>query len=676
MSSGWLVLTFLLMVSATPVVAQQDSCGCGDKTHGKRIRAYAPHEEAGQFDWIQGATIVGLCGFKDRADAARQIADAAAAGASVIDLHTGLTEDYAAFNDPDSTVDFVRFMAHEVHKQGRRAILYIAGLEILSHDIASGHTALLDHPNWAQRNRDGEPALFDEKAAFWIPPNTEDIWLSPYAKDWLAPYLEIVRKLAQTGLDGIYLDVPYWMTHFEGWGSTWASFDTATVAEFKRRTGFDPYKADLGNFDDPIFREWVRFRMHAMDELVMRIHDVIKVTDPGVAFVVELYPGPDFDPVIVGADPYRIIQFCDGIAHEYNPFSVAAARGTNRWLYYQAGVQALREFTREHDKPSWMLTYAAYDKWDGDRVAASANLAFSHIALGASFWESGDVRMCRTTVDSTWRSVALNWIRDHEKTLYPEKADVAAGYGVYFSPMSRTWAGNDYVDAFFGASMMFLDAGIPYKVVTPRTLRTTDVKVLILPDTRVLNGPEIEYLQGLVAKGVKIVASGKPGMWNDDRSAGHGLGEVSGDVIRIDGVPERDWLHGLSLTEEWEEPRDPLPQTELDKLKKQWWKKIPRLKLADRVAELKPAGDVQLMTFRSGDRLTVQLFNTTGLVANGNVTATPLMKLKLIVAGNYSGASMLSAFGDAMPLDVKKKGRNTEVIIPELGRGATLTFTP
>jgi hypothetical protein len=27
-------------------------------------------------------------------------------------------------------------------------------------------------------------------------------------------------------------------------------------------------------------------------------------------------------------------------------------------------------------------------------------------------------------------------------------------------------------------------------------------------------------------------------------------------------------------------------------------------------------------------------------------------------------------------LSVRKKGSNTEVVIPELGRGATLTFTP
>ncbi len=671
-----LAAALLVGAAAVPLFGQDEPCGCGDKTGGQRIRAYAPHAEFQRFDWIQGATIVGLCGFKDRADAARKIADAAASGANVIDLHTGLTENYEAFCHPDSTIEFVRFMAHEVHQHQRRAVLYIAGLEILSHDIASGHTALLDHPNWAQRNRKGEPALFDEKAAFWIPPNTEDIWLSPYAKDWLKPYLEIVRRLALTGIDGIYLDVPYWMTHFEGWGDTWASFDKATVAEFRRRTGLDPYKADLGNFDDPVFRAWVRFRMDAMDEFVMRVHDVIKAANPDVAFIVELYPGTDMDPVIVGADPYRIIQHCDAISHEYNPFTVAAARGPNQWLYYQAGVHALREITRERCKPSWMLTYAAYDSWQGDRVAASANLAFSHIALGASFWECGDIRMCRTTVDSTWRSEALNWIRDHEKVLYPDNATVAAGYGVYFSPTSRTLAGQEYVDAFFGASMLLLDAGIPYKVITPRSLETADVKVLILPDTQVLDGPELEYLGGLADKGVLLVASGEPGQWDDDRNPGNGLGELAGRVIRIEGAPEREWLRGLAMTEEWEEPRDPLPEKQLQALKKRWWKKVPRLKLADRIVEMKADGNVQLTAFRSGDLLTLHLFNTTGLVANANAVPAAVTGIRLRVAGEFSHVEMLEAFGDSKPLKVKRKKRLTEVVVPKLGRGATLTFSP
>jgi hypothetical protein len=49
--------------------------------------------------------------------------------------------------------------------------------------------------------------------------------------------MERVRQIAATGIDGIYVDIPYWMTHFDGWEDTWASFDDYTVAAFKNQTG-------------------------------------------------------------------------------------------------------------------------------------------------------------------------------------------------------------------------------------------------------------------------------------------------------------------------------------------------------------------------------------------------------------------------------------------------------
>ena len=43
--------------------------------------------------------------------------------------------------------------------------------------------------------------------------------------------MERIRQIAATGIDGIYVDIPYWMTHFTGWEDSWASFDDSTVAE-------------------------------------------------------------------------------------------------------------------------------------------------------------------------------------------------------------------------------------------------------------------------------------------------------------------------------------------------------------------------------------------------------------------------------------------------------------
>ena len=75
-----------------------------------------------------------------------------------------------------------------------------------------------------------------------------------------------------TGIDGIYIDIPYWMTHFDGWEDTWASFDDYTVAAFKKQTGLDAkHDLKLGDFSDPKFRKWVTFRIQTFTDFLSEI---------------------------------------------------------------------------------------------------------------------------------------------------------------------------------------------------------------------------------------------------------------------------------------------------------------------------------------------------------------------------------------------------------------------
>ena len=55
---------------------------------------------------------------------------------------------------------------------------------------------------------------------------------------------------------------PYWMTHFDGWENSWASFDDYTVEAFRQKTGLDARRdLKLGDFADPHFRRWIDFRI-------------------------------------------------------------------------------------------------------------------------------------------------------------------------------------------------------------------------------------------------------------------------------------------------------------------------------------------------------------------------------------------------------------------------------
>src|ERR1022692_2343960 len=91
---------------------------------------------------------------------------------------------------------------------------YLAGTECITANADKvQHTLLRDHPDWVQQDLTGRKAVFKGGDAFWISKGDEDVWVSPFAPEWRQHYMWIVRQVVATGVDGVYVDVPYWMTH-------------------------------------------------------------------------------------------------------------------------------------------------------------------------------------------------------------------------------------------------------------------------------------------------------------------------------------------------------------------------------------------------------------------------------------------------------------------------------
>src|SRR5579872_6251334 len=112
--------------------------------------------------------------------------------------------------------------------------------------------------------------------------------------------MQRVRQIAGTGIDGIYIDIPYWMTHFDGWENTWASFDDYTVAAFKRSTGLDAKRdLKLGDFSDANFRKWIDFRISTLTDFVSEISRNARSVNPSIMTIPEIYPGVEEEAVRV-----------------------------------------------------------------------------------------------------------------------------------------------------------------------------------------------------------------------------------------------------------------------------------------------------------------------------------------------------------------------------------------
>lgn len=427
-----------------------------------------------------------------------------------IEVDNDIPGRYESFLDPQEKLAAIRELAQRAHAAHNHAFVYIAGLEcITAHANQSPHTLAKDHPDWLQRKLTGEPAIFKGGDAFWIAPGDEDVWVSPYAPEWRKIYMQRVRQIAATGIDGIYVDIPYWMTHFEGWENTWASFDDYTVAAFRRATGLDArHDLKLGDFNEPNFRKWVDFRMRTITEFMHEIDENAKSVNPAIKTIPEIYPGIDEAAVRVGADVYQLYSVVDAVAHEYEfggGDHMASSRPPLDWLKYQVGMRAFRAFAQ--GKPTWILNYS----WDGDKKIkpsdAMQNLAMSQIAAGANFWDAPGHVMAGSN-DRAMRQRIFAWIAENESEIYGAREPIHP-VGIYFSPRTRDYFESQFLPEFQGWAILLLQHHREWEVVTPRTLASFKGKTLILPDVRVLDDAERSSLKNLLAGGAKVIITGQ-----------------------------------------------------------------------------------------------------------------------------------------------------------------------
>ena len=234
-------------------------CVLGSSAADQRSRAQ---------DWTNYVRIAAYS--LNRENPEKIVASATADHVFGIEVDNDIPGRYESFLDPTEKLKAIRGVAEQAHRVGNHAFVYIAGTECITANAdKSPHTMAKDHPDWIQTKITGEKAIFGGGTAFWIRKGDEDVWVSPFAAEWRAIYMKRVRQIAETGIDGIYVDIPYWMTHFEGWENTWASFDDYTVAAFKKATSLDAkHDLKLGDFNDPNFRKWVDFRIQALTDFV------------------------------------------------------------------------------------------------------------------------------------------------------------------------------------------------------------------------------------------------------------------------------------------------------------------------------------------------------------------------------------------------------------------------
>ena len=572
-----------------------------------------------------------------------------------IEVDNDIPGRYESLLHPEAKLEALREVSRVAHKHNQKVFVYIAGLECISADSSSAHTLSKDHPEWLQRKITGEPALFDNKAAFWIAKGEEDAWVNPYSTDWRSLYMTRVRQIAATGVDGIYVDIPYWMTHFTGWEDSWASFDVSTIAAFRKQSGLDAAKdIKVGDFSDSGFRKWVDFRIQTITAFLAEIRQNAVSVRSSISIIPEIYPGIESEAVRVGADVYQLYPVVDAIAHEYEFGSgddhTAASRTPFDWLMYQIGIRSFRAFAA--DKPTWILNYS----WDGaphvKPAEAMQTLYMSELMAGANVWDPSGHVMSGSN-DLAERTIIYKWIADHED-IFGKTRTPLGEIGIYFSDTTRNYYPKEFIDSYRGTLLLLLQTHRQFQIVTPRTLAAFHGTTLVLPSVRVLGQREVGEIRSFAAAGGRVLLTGE----SDSK-----LSDLQG-ATRLPDDPARQYL--AQAEKDFSSAN---PDTEAAFLGA-----IDTSSKANNI-HLSASQDVVVHASTIEGSTYLFLANFAGIKAGETVTPTPQLDVRIDVP-SHLGTSMhlLPYLGVESVLRGQRSGDRVTFVIPQIERGAVVWF--
>jgi hypothetical protein len=425
--------------------------------------------------------------------------------------------------DWDLSLQFLKKASTYIHETYDIAlIIYQGPLEVVTPDVdvnndlkvdSGKHSIYTDHPEWLQVGIDGRKAVFYGDVAFWVGESDEDVWLCPNDPEYRQIVMSYFYELAQTGIDGIWVDVPKFLCDFGDWESMWACHCEDCQKKFKNDTGFTiPKEIEWRNM---AWKTWILWRQHVIADYIDELNSVVKSANPACALIVEHWHGIDVGSVREAWSPILLRGVTDCLAHEYAAASYNSStydsynylRDIASYLYY-------RGLDNEH--PSWILAYSSEKK--GQKM-----LAASVITAGCNFYDT-DVPDMDGTVSKGQQEEIFHWIKDYQEYYY--EAEPWANVGVYYSKSTmdflyhEVWGEGDFYCEFMGISMMLLSDNIPYKVLF--SLDDLDqFYTVILPNTACMSDKEIETINEYVAEGGIVIATGETGdydEWGNKRS--------------------------------------------------------------------------------------------------------------------------------------------------------------
>jgi Beta-galactosidase trimerisation domain len=357
---------------------------------------------------------------------------------SVVEADSDLSR-FLTDQEFEAEIALMRRYSQAAHRLGLRVVWYYPVLEVLSENVKrDGRSMYRTNPTWVQRGVDGKANVYygngrNKSRVHWVDADSESAWMSlhsPYAEMFIGR----IEKIAATGVDGIWLDVPI----YSDLGARWADAGPGAAAKFRADTGMEVPKRE--DWNSRAWRRWIAWRYQEIANFIVRTRDAARSVTPDIAVIVETVTLDYGAATTLGLDG-STMKTIPGVIQVWEVDSVSdktAMRNArpDDWI----SLIGMSKFAKaaSGSKPSWIFTYGK-DADDGMLVMAEA------LAAGNHPYETKIPSMA-TTVGAAYRKHMFSWIKQEEVRLFA--SDSAAKVAVYYSPESR-----DYLDKAAGSGL-------------------------------------------------------------------------------------------------------------------------------------------------------------------------------------------------------------------------------
>ena len=389
--------------------------------------------------WAKNAKLGGAAVWQGMtpAELDQLLSDMVAQNVTVIEADSDLSN-YLNDTQFEQEMELIRSFTAEAHKRGLRVVWYYPSLEVVTPNGKNiAETMAKEHPDWVQYGWNDTPNVFygGSGQVFWVEKNDESAWMSPSSPGYRAYFLDRVRRIAATGVDGLWADVPI----YADFGPTkWSDFNPAAIAKFEAETGYVAPTAE--NWNDPAWRRWIAWRHEELAGFLADVTEAARSVDPEFPVFAETLPTDYNGGTIYGLDG-GYLKHIEGLTQIWEVDSMSNNVGMRSakeddWISFISALKYTRAATGE--KPSWVFAYGKQAD-DAELVMAEA------IAAGNNPYELMVPEMT-TTVGADYRARMFGWAQEHSPLLF--EADSAAKVAVLYSSASR-----DYVDKYEGLGM-------------------------------------------------------------------------------------------------------------------------------------------------------------------------------------------------------------------------------